>query len=133
MPDQIRRALLLNILPVTIQSRVYEHLDWLTTYEKVREKVTSLVQVGKGPGDVDCGNLNVDEEEQWPDDRNWWPEEEETDVGAVTPETQCFRCGGRGHITTTCGTAKEKGKGKCKGGDRGDRQRGQRRERQGVS
>ena len=40
--DEIKMALLLNILPKTIQSRVYEHIDTLTTYEKVREKVVSL-------------------------------------------------------------------------------------------
>ncbi len=38
LSDEIRRALLLNILPKTVQSRVYEHFDRLTTYEKVREK-----------------------------------------------------------------------------------------------
>ena len=105
LSDKIKRALLFNILPATIQSRVYEHLDRLTTYDKVRGKVISLVQVAKGPGDVDCGSLNVDADEQWPDYTNWWPDKEETDIGAFTPETQCFRCGGKGHISTTCGTA----------------------------
>ncbi len=43
LSDKIRRALLLNILPKTIQSRVYEHLDRLTAYEELREKTVSLV------------------------------------------------------------------------------------------
>lgn len=53
LSDQIRRALLLDILLATIQPRAQEHLASLTIYEEAREKVISLFQVAKGPGDVD--------------------------------------------------------------------------------
>lgn len=36
---KIRRALLLNILPSALQSRILEHLDRLIDYGQVREKV----------------------------------------------------------------------------------------------
>ena len=38
LSDEIRRAFLMKFLPKTVQSRVYEHLDRLTTYEKLRGK-----------------------------------------------------------------------------------------------
>ena len=75
LSDKIKRALLLNILPATVQSRVYEHLERPTTYEKVRGKLISLVHVTRGPNDMDCSNVNKDEDAQW--EEEWWPDEEE--------------------------------------------------------
>ena len=45
---KIRRAPFLNMFPVAVQARLYEHFDRLTTYEKVREEIVSLVQVSRG-------------------------------------------------------------------------------------
>ena len=112
LSDKIQRALLLNILPKTVQSRVYEHLDRLTTYEKVREEVISLVQVARGPNDMHCSNVNNTEEEERRPEEEWWPVEEEAYAGALTPDTQCYRCGGKGHLSSSCGTPKEEGNGK---------------------
>ena len=42
---KIRRALLLNIQPATLQPRLLEHLDRLVDYGQVREKVVSVVQM----------------------------------------------------------------------------------------
>ncbi len=115
--DTIRKALLLNILPKTVQSRVYEHLDMLTTHEIVRENVISLVHVSQGPTGMDCSSVNVDtgEGEQWSYEDEWWPEEEEIDVGAVvTSETECVRCLRKGspldHVGRAGGEGKRKGK-----------------------
>ena len=44
LTTKIRRALLMNILPVPIQNRVLEHLDRLKTYVEVRDKFVALVQ-----------------------------------------------------------------------------------------
>ena len=84
--------IILNILPAAVQGRVYEHLDRLTTYEKVREKIVSLVQVSRGPDDMDCSLVDRGGEEQWPEE-GWWPEENqegEKDVNAFS--TECYRC-----------------------------------------
>ena len=37
LSPKMRRALLMNILPTSIQSRMMEHLDRLKTYAEVRE------------------------------------------------------------------------------------------------
>ena len=39
LSDKIKRALVLNILPAVVHSRIYDHLDRLTTYEEDREKM----------------------------------------------------------------------------------------------
>ena len=62
------------MLPATVQSGVYEHLDWFTTYDAVSEKVVSLVQVARGTDgrdcsyDVWCGHDARDEE--WSHEEN---------------------------------------------------------------
>ena len=38
---------MLNILPQTLQARVLEHLDRLTDYSLLREKIVSLVQLAR--------------------------------------------------------------------------------------
>ena len=73
LSPKVRRALLLNVLPATLQARIFEHLDRLTTYAQVREKVVSLVQVARGADDVDLSHLNCEPcgqvqgwDDQWP-------------------------------------------------------------------
>ena len=44
LSPKIRRALLVNLRPAWLQSRVFEHLDSLVDYSQVREKVVALVQ-----------------------------------------------------------------------------------------
>ena len=53
LSPKIRRALLLNILPATLQSRLLEHLDRRVDYAQVREKVVSLVQSQKNPDAIE--------------------------------------------------------------------------------
>ena len=53
--EKIKRALLMNILPTTIQTRIMEHLDRLKTYKEVRDKIVSLCHTND---DTDIGNLD---------------------------------------------------------------------------
>ena len=48
-----------------------------------------------------------------------WPEDEEWSVDAVSAGTQCYRCGGKGHMASQCPTQKGKGKGQEKGKGKG--------------
>ena len=57
LSPKIRRALLLNILPATLQPRLLEHLDRLVDYGEVREKVVSLVQMQRSPDAMGCSQV----------------------------------------------------------------------------
>ena len=78
---EIRRAHLPNILPQFIQTRMFEYLDRLITYQQVWGKVISLVQVSRGPDEMDCSSMTKDQE--WPDDSYWPLEEEDMDIAAL--------------------------------------------------
>ena len=60
LSPKIRRALLLNILPSALQSRILEHLDRLVDYAQVREKVVSLVQMQRNPDAMDTNMVYDD-------------------------------------------------------------------------
>ena len=44
LSEKLRTALMVSILPQTLQERVAEHLDRLTTYNEVHSKIIGLVQ-----------------------------------------------------------------------------------------
>ena len=137
--SKMRRAFLINIMPKAIQGKLFEHLDRMTTYALVREKAVSLVQAGKGPGDMDCSNLNCEpcgqgwsqpgwDDIQWQDDAQSTPEEgaEEAYINAASANSVCNRCGGRGHFANKCATPSKGGgkggkadQGGGKGGEKG--------------
>ena len=68
LSPQIRRALLLNILPNALQSRLLEHLDRLTDYKEVRDKIVSLVQSQRNPDAMDCSLLDGGPQTEHQDD-----------------------------------------------------------------
>ena len=55
LSPKIKRALLMNVLPSSVQTRVMEHLDRLKTYKEVRDKVVSLCHI---TDDADIGNID---------------------------------------------------------------------------
>ena len=108
VPEMIKLAALTEICTGDIRDMIYQNVDTTKTYEAMREKVVSWVsnRVASGSQSVpmDIGEVG-------------WQEEEEWCVDAVAAETQCYRCGGRGHMASKCATPASKGKGK--GQDKG--------------
>ena len=90
LSPKIRRALLLNILPQSIQTRVFEHLDRLVSYAQVREKVVSLVQITQNPDAMDTSVVEREEHlEDWSGD-DYTQEEEAMDLAALS-KRKCHR------------------------------------------
>ena len=118
---KIRRALLLNILPTGLQSRLLEHLDRLVDYGQVREKVVSLVQMTRSPDAMDTSSVEPwvgswDDEQSEEPPAAYTEEEEQMDLAALA-EVVCHRCNKKGHFARDCRSAPKggKSKGKSKG------------------
>ena len=79
--DNIQRAMLMNILPVTMQSRIREHLDRLKTYKDSREKIVSLSHSLAGLTDI--GNLDNTSDSSSDSWEGWWQGD---DGGWYAPE-----------------------------------------------
>ena len=108
IPEMIKLAALTQICTGDVRDMIYQNVDTTKTYEAMREKVVSWVsnRVASGVQSVpmDIGEIDWQEEEGWC-------------VDAVSAETQCYRCGGKGHMASKCATPVNKGKGK--GQDKG--------------
>ena len=103
----IRRALLLNILPSAFQARILEHLDRLTDYAQVREKVVSLVQSQRNPDAMDCslvdgGFLPVSSERDEIVEAEGYTQEEEAMDLAALADIVCRRCHKKGRFARNC-------------------------------
>ena len=114
---KIRRALLLNILPSALQSRILEHLDRLVDYAQVREKVVSLVQMQRDPDAMDTNMVYGNDEELAEEPTEGYTEEEEDMDLAALAEVVCRRWNKKGHFAWNCKTAPSahSPKGKSKG------------------
>ena len=56
LSEKIRRALLMNVLPASMQSRIMEHMGRLRTYKEIRDKVVTLSRNNEDTADI--GNLD---------------------------------------------------------------------------
>ena len=106
LSPKIRRALLLNILPHALQSRLLEHLDRLLDYKQVREKIVSLVQSQRNPDAMDCslldgGSQPVQSEDEAIEAEGYTEEEEAMDLAALA-DVVCRRCNKKGHVARNC-------------------------------
>lgn len=105
LSERMQLAIFTNMMPAVIQDFIYANIDKGTTYIALRDKVQAMVgnkiAVSMGPAPMDVGQV-VDEED--------W------EVDAVWPTSQCFKCGGHGHFARDCAT---KGDGKGGGGGKG--------------
>ena len=106
LSPKIRRALLLNILPHALQSRLLEHLDRLLDYKQVREKIASLVQSQRNPDPMDCslldgGSQPVQSEDEAIEAEGYTEEEEAMDLAALA-DVVCCRCQKKGHFVRNC-------------------------------
>jgi len=107
LSSKIRRALLLNILPNALQSRLLEHLDRLTDYAQVRENVVSLVQSQRNPDAMDCslvdgGFQSVPSEGDEIAEAEGYSQEEEAMDLAVLADVVCRRCQKKGRFARNC-------------------------------
>ena len=73
LSPKIKRALLMNVLPTSVQPRVMEHLDRLKTYKEVREKAITLCHSFDDAdiGNVDNGSSGGDSLESWWQDESF--------------------------------------------------------------
>ena len=71
LSPKIKRALLMNVLPTSVQPRVMEHLDRLKTYKEVRGNVIALCHSIDETDicNVDYGGSGGD---SW---EGWWQDE----------------------------------------------------------
>ena len=102
VPEMIKLAALTEICTGDIRDMIYQNVDTTKTYA-MREKVVSWVS-NRVASVVQSVPMDVGEVD--------WQEEEGWCVDAVTAETQCYRCGGKGHMASKCATPVNKGKGK---------------------
>ena len=108
LTNTIKIAILTDMLPVVIQDYVYTHVEPDHTYKQVVDKVRVLATnkaEASGPSPMDVGSVAAAAAE--------WPEEPwyEENVDAVGVNTQCYNCGGWGHLSRDCSSTKGKGKG----------------------
>ena len=101
-------------MPKSLQDRLLEHLDRLTDYGQVREKIISLVQSRRDPDAMDCslvtdgeagsqsGPFQVEERTSWPEPPEDYTEEEEAMDLAALADVKCHRCGKKGHMIRNC-------------------------------
>jgi hypothetical protein len=101
MPREIKEQLTYNLQKSWVVADV---LDKVRLMASNRTSMTSNSSSGRAPMDVD--------EVHWEE-----CEDEECEVGAVGPNTQCYNCSGYGHFGQDCPSQpKGKGKGKTSGG-----------------
>ena len=113
LSPKIRRALLLNILPTVLQSRLLEHLDRLLDYKQVREKIVSLVQSTRNPDAMGCSQLDrgsqpIDSDDEEEVAEGYTEQEEAMDLAALA-DIVCRRCNKRGHFARNCKMAPPRG------------------------
>eukprot|EP00974_Lingulodinium_polyedra_P022643 2187174-Lingulodinium_polyedra.AAC.1 len=123
IPDLWRMSALLEICPKDRKEQMLMRLDEIgEDYEALKNKVTSYAtnkveqSKGVGPVEMEVDNVNEFGYEQEGGGELW-----EEAVDAVWPATQCYECGGYGHMARGCPNkihtpAQAKGKGKAGGG-----------------
>ena len=123
LSDSMKIAVVLNIMPRSIQEHVYGHIGTEDTYENTIYKMKAMagqktaMDIG-GPVPMDIGRAEkekVDEKELARMIIEAWQYEDEGsggDVGAVAVgmHTKCHRCGGFGHMQRECATARDDAK-----------------------
>jgi hypothetical protein len=106
--DRMKIGILIRMVPDDLQDVILQHADRLQEYKLVKEKAVNLIDARarlRDPNAMDVSYL--------------CDEYDEEDVGAVTRDTKCYRCGGQGHMAAHCATPKGDGKGSAAKGGKG--------------
>ena len=102
-------------MPDELQSSLIQHADQLDDYKVAKDRVVSILEARAvlHPDAMDTDLIDREDQADYDDDE---------EIDAVSKDTVCHRCGGKGHFASKCGTPKEfeyqskpKGKGKGKG------------------
>jgi len=128
LSDRMAAAIVTAMLPLEFQDRIYQAQGAReVVYSEVRDKVLSVagcrIQASQ-PTPMDVGAVTK------ADPGDTWGDETAADADRVNEEinqikgngkgTQCYRCGGYGHMARTCSTPAVKGEPKGKGKGYGD-------------
>ena len=76
LSEKLRTALMISILPQSLQEPVAEHLDRLTTYHEVYDKIVGLVQASSRYSASDAMDCSAIDE--------YAAEEDEADINALS-------------------------------------------------
>ena len=124
------KSILASILDPTTRAHTSAYQGVSTTYQELKRAVlefanNTVANRADAPEPMNIGKCSESQEHQrqpmWADtvteaaEETW---ELVGDLAAVSPHTQCFQCGGYGHLAQACPTPKGKGKG-LKGGPKG--------------
>ena len=107
-----------SMLPQSMQELVYTSVGQVVDYDvvvqKIRAVVSNKVAMMSGPTPMDVGKIDCEGYDEWADQLLM-----DEDIGAVSLSTQCYGCGGWGHLRRDCPNSKCKGKGADKGKGKG--------------
>ena len=119
--DMMKVGLLIHMMPDDLQDTALEDADWFWECRLVKEKAVHLVHARarlRDPNAMDVGYYGYHGEDEY------GQEAQETEVGAVAEDMQCFRCGSFGQRANQCATPprekfKNKGRDDTKGKGKG--------------
>ena len=108
--DTVKVGIVTSMMPASVQEMVYQMVGNKVVYDEVVQKVRAVIsnKVAMSCGGLapmDVGEVSGKENHDYEEYEKYYDE-----VGAVSPNTQCFGCGGWGHLGRDCPTAKGKGK-----------------------
>ena len=122
------KSILASILDPTTRAHTSAFQGVSSSYQELKRAVlefanNTVANKMDGPEPMNIGKCAEERQPMWGEslaEETWEvvSEQPQPQLAAVTPNTQCFNCGGYGHFAHTCSTAKGKGKG-AKGGPKG--------------
>ncbi len=117
MSEKVKVAVLLGMCKQEVHDLIGRRSEKLETYMDVKPTVRNVVDHRKAqymPTPMDIANL----------DEDWGNEEYEEVRLDEVGRSQCYRCGGTGHMARDCATPEARTKGKGKGDMEGEKGKG---------